>query len=287
MLQKSTLQLLRFKFSLFLMPVYWFALSFIDTVNWTNAIIICIILHIIIYPSSNGYNSYMDMDEESIGGIKNPLKPTKQLFYATLILDIMGVLLSFLISLPFVVIMLLYIIFSRLYSYRGVRLKQYPIVGYLTVITNQGALVFIAIFMGAGLESSDALPWIAVIASSFLIGGFYPITQIYQHKQDRQDGVTTISMLLGIRGTFYFCAFMYLVAFVLLFVSYNFVSNELNFFIILQLFFLPVIVYFIIWFLKVYKKETEANFQNTMKMNWIASIFTNLAFITITIIKLF
>ena len=42
------------------MPVYWFALSFVESINWGNAIGIFVILHLLIYPASNGYNSYMD-----------------------------------------------------------------------------------------------------------------------------------------------------------------------------------------------------------------------------------
>jgi 1,4-dihydroxy-2-naphthoate octaprenyltransferase len=37
-----------------------------------------------------------------------------------------------------------------------------------------------------------------MIAASLLIGGFYPLTQIYQHRQDKEDGVRTLSMLLGL-----------------------------------------------------------------------------------------
>jgi 1,4-dihydroxy-2-naphthoate octaprenyltransferase len=98
MLQASTIQLLRFHFSFFLMPVYWFALSQADAVDAGRSILIFFILHALVYPASNGYNSYMDRDTESIGGIKNPRQPTRQLFYTTIVMDLAGVLLSCLIS---------------------------------------------------------------------------------------------------------------------------------------------------------------------------------------------
>ena len=79
-MRKSTVQLLRFHFSFFLMPVFFFALSNSPRIITSHAIFIFIILHLIVYPASNGYNSYMDKDEDSIGGIKNPLTPTRQLF---------------------------------------------------------------------------------------------------------------------------------------------------------------------------------------------------------------
>src|SRR5215510_15250902 len=98
MLKRSTIQLLRFHFSLFLLPVYLFALSLLDKIDWVDAVVVFIILHLLVYPSSNGYNSYMDRDETPIGGLAKPLQPTKQLFYITLIMDIIAVVFSLFIS---------------------------------------------------------------------------------------------------------------------------------------------------------------------------------------------
>ena len=80
------------------MPVYWFALSVTNQINYTRAILVFVLLHAILYPASNGYNSYNDRDTESIGGVANPMQPTKQLYYITLALDLMGFAFSFFIS---------------------------------------------------------------------------------------------------------------------------------------------------------------------------------------------
>ncbi|WP_204268506.1 hypothetical protein, partial [Escherichia coli] len=70
--------------------------------------------------------------------------------------------------------------------------------------------------------------------------------QIYQHEQDKADGVTTISMLLGKRGTFIFCGLLYTIAFSCLGFYMQSIGAIKQFF-ILQIFFVPVIVYFLIW----------------------------------------
>jgi len=284
LLQRSTVQLLRFPFSYFLMPVYWFALSFVPAINWPRAVGICFIIHLLLYPSSNGYNSYMDRDTDSIGGIAKPLQPTKQLFFATIMMDVFALLAAFFISPLFVSGASLYIICSRLYSYRNIRLKKFPIIGYLTVILNQGAVIFFMVYHGAAQQLSTQVPWQGLIASSFLIGGFYPITQIYQHSSDAKDGVKTISMLLGKRGTFIFCALMYAIAFSILFMYYV-AQKQIGSFLVLQMFFIPVIAYFLRWLLQVWKNEAYADFTHTMRMNWLAGTCTNLAFITLIIIK--
>jgi 1,4-dihydroxy-2-naphthoate octaprenyltransferase len=286
LIQKSTIQLLRIPFSFFLMPVYWFALSSTDPINWKRALLVFILLHVFLYPSSNGYNSYNDRDTESIGGLAQPLLPTRQLYYITLLLDIIGFLLSFLISPLFAGCFLFFIISSRLYSWRGLRLKKYPILGYLLVIINQGSLVFFAIAHGASNDLTMHVPILLIVAAGLLIGGFYPITQIYQHEQDKNDGVTTISILLGKRGTFLFCAILYLLAFACLFIHYQ-ATEQLHNFWIVQLFFIPVVLYFTSWLLQVWKMPEKADFKNTMRMIWLASTCTNLSFITLLILNYF
>lgn len=286
MILKSTIQLLRFHFSYFLMPVYWFALTQLVNINWTRAILIFIILHFLVYPASNGYNSYMDRDDTPIGGLKKPLQPTKQLFYATVLMDLLGLGLSFFISPLFALGTLTYITGSRLYSYRGTRVKKYPLPGFITVIAFQGGLVFWMVYHGSHEFLKTSMPLTPMIAASLLIGGFYPLTQIYQHKQDLEDGVNTISSKLGYKKTFLFCSLIYALAMPVL--GYVFFSSLMikEFFIVL-FFFVPILVYFLWWAIKVWKTETAADFANTMRMNFLASTCTNAAFITVLIMNQF
>jgi 1,4-dihydroxy-2-naphthoate octaprenyltransferase len=64
-----------------------------------------------------------------------------------------------------------------------------------------------------------------------------------------------------------------------------YLNVEMMHFFILQIFMLPVIVFFAVWFAKVVKDKKEANFNNTMRMNMLASVCTNLGFITLLILK--
>ncbi len=284
MLHRSTIQLLRFPFSYFLMPVFWFTVSFVYDINWQRTLFAFLLIHILLYPSSNGYNSFMDRDTESIGGLEKPMQPTKQLFYTTVIMDVAGLLLSFFISWQFAAGFAFYILCSRMYSYRGIRLKRFAIAGYLIVILNQGALIFAMVYHAASKNLSISIPLPGMIAAAFLIGGFYPITQIYQHKADAEDDVKTISMIMGKKGTFIFCTVMYAIAFSILFLYYK-EENRLINFLILQIFFIAVIIYFIKWMLQVWKNESMADFKHTMLMNMLASTCTNFAFITLILLQ--
>jgi 1,4-dihydroxy-2-naphthoate octaprenyltransferase len=283
-LHRSTIQLLRFHFSFFLLPVSLFALSQLKTINWQFAVIVLAILHLLVYPSSNGYNSYMDRDETAIGGLKSPMQPTKELFYTTVVMDIAAVVLSFFVSPLFSLCILLYILASRAYSYRRIRLKQYPIIGFLTVLIFQGALIFFCTYRTLVNKETAYVPILPCIISSLLIGALYPLTQIYQHEEDKRDGVTSISYLLGKRGTFVFSMVLFLSATFLLFLRFNDLG-ELNYFYLYLLIMLPVVLFFLYWMLKVWKNEAEANFKNSLLMNVLSTICTTIFFIILIINK--
>lgn len=284
MLHPSTIQLLRFHFSLFLLPVYLFAISQVPTVDFTKAIIIFVILHFLVYPSSNGYNSYMDRDTSPIGGLKNPLQPTRQLYRITIIMDVIAVLSGLLISIYFSVGILLYILASRAYSSRQIRLKRYPVLGFLTVFIFQGALVFYITYIGTNPSTGLYAPILPCIISSCLIAALYPLTQIYQHKEDKEDGVTTISYLVGKRGTFILSMFLFLGATILMYLHFT-QRNEMNIWFRYLLIMLPVVLFFLTWMRKVWISEQEANFKNSLRMNVIATFCTSIFFVTLILYK--
>ena len=286
MINVSTIKLLRIPFSFFLSPIYFFALAQVPRINWFNAMLIFFIIHFLIYPASNGYNSYMDRDTGSIGGLEIPPPPSPQLFWVTVVLDSIGVLLSFFIGPVFTLVILFYVGASKAYSYRGIRLKKYPYLGYFIVILFQGAVTFWLVYYGSNDEQNFSVPWQGMLICSLLVGGFYPLTQIYQHKQDLDDGVNTISYKLGYIGTFIFCAIVYVLAWI--FMAQFFISNgHGNQLLVIGIFFIPVIVYFTRWFALVYRNTKEANFKNTMKMNWLAATCTNISFLILLIWRWF
>jgi len=282
-IRRSTIQLLRFHFSFFLLPVYLFALSQLPVINWQNAFFVFLILHLLVYPSSNGYNSYMDKDESPIGGLKKPLQPTRELFYTTVVMDVLALVLSFFISPVFALGILLYILASRAYSYRRIRLKKYPVIGFLTVFVFQGAVIFFITYQVAYPDNTLHVPLLPCFISSMLIGALYPLTQIYQHEEDKKDGVVSISYLLGKRGTFVFSMLLFLSATFLLYLRFN-QQDELDYFYLYLLIMLPVVLFFLYWMMKVWRNEESASFRNSLVMNVLSTVCTTI-FSIILIIK--
>ncbi len=279
---KNTLKLLRFHFSVFLLPVSLFSFFYIHPEFNYQLWLVLIIWHFFVFPASNGYNSFNDEDEGPIGGLAKPPMPTKLLLKAVNGMDIVAVLLSFFINIYFVLFVLIYITVSRLYSNKSIRLKKYPVTGFLIVFIFQGLWIFCAnIFaLSTPLLLLSAPVVLSAIASSFLIGTIYPITQIYQHQADEKDGVTTLSMLLGLKGTFVFSIFMFVVASIFIFESFHLQGNLNNFW-LFNLVMLPSTLFFLIWTFRSFKNVTHINFRNTMIMLVLSSMLNTIYFLVL------
>jgi len=281
---KDTVLHLRIPFSLFLFPIFCFALSQAIVVHWTNTIIIFISLHFFIYPGSNAYNSYMDKDEGSIGGLKTPPPVTVKLFYASIIMDILGLVLCLLVGAWLLLFMLMYVAISRAYSWRGIRLKKYPILGWLVVVVFQGGFTFMMVNMCCGNNFNvswfDNKNVLAMLIATLLIGGFYPLTQIYQHDEDSRRGDYTISYKLGVTCTFLFSAFLFLLATgfsLFYFVSFYNVSH----FFVFSISLLPVTMYFLYWLIITLRNRSYADFVHSSRMTIVSSLCMIICFVVI------
>jgi len=279
---------LRFSFSILLLPVFLFAMSQASSVNWIHAFICFVVLHVLVYPSSNAYNSFMDRDTGSIGGLKNPPEVPQSIYMVSLVFDVLALCISYMF-LGFAVFALIasYIIASRTYSYRGIRLKKYPWVGFLIVALFQGSIIYlISIWSFQGSVIFELKLYWGMLISFFMMGSSYPLTQVYQHKQDKEDGVLTLSMVLGVRGTFIFSGIM-LLFFVILMVFFLYSYEHLLMIPLLIFCTFPVSIYFTNWFRKVWRDDLEANFENTMLMSHLGAWSTNLFFGSVFLFKYF
>ncbi len=111
---------------------------------------------------------------------------------------------------------LIYGLVSKAYSHPSIRLKKYPILGWLTVGLFQGSFAFLMCYVGINNFELESLMQnkiiIPAILTTVMLLGNYPMTQIYQHEEDAKHGDKTMSMLLGIRGTFIFVQVVFALA---------------------------------------------------------------------------
>ena len=279
MFSRSAWLHLRIPFSFFLMPVYIFALGISPNFTESRLLWSFVIIHLFLYPASNGFNSYFDKDEKSIGGLKNPPPVNKGLYYLSLLFDGVALVLGFIkISLLFAVMLLVYGLVSKAYSHPSIRLKKFPIGGWLTVGIFQGFFTFLMCYVGIndfGIENlMNARILIPATLSSIILLGTYPMTQVYQHEEDAKRGDRTISLMLGIRGTFLFVLIIFTLASAG-YVWYFYSFYELRFGIMFLISLSPVVIFFLVWFFIVLKNPAKANFSNTMWLNFLSALCLN------------
>lgn len=282
MFKKSTWLHLRIPFSYFLLPVYLFALAVSVNIDPARMFIVFVVLHIFLYPASNGFNSYFDKDTGSIGGLKNPPQVSKGLYYTSLIFDLIAIALGLLINIDFAIMLIVYGLVSKAYSHPSVRLKKYPVTSWLVAGFFQGFFTFLMAYCGLNnlgfftiLTDNVLVPG---LLTSAILWGSYPMTQIYQHDEDSKRGDITLSYKLGLQGTFHFTAIFFSISailFYLYFDAYHQSVYGLHFLISLA----PVLLFFGYWYITVIKDKSKANYANTMWLNAISATCLNAFFI--------
>lgn len=283
MITISSLKHLRIPFSLFLMPVFFFALALTPNLNEQRLLYVFLALHLFLYPSSNGYNSYFDKDEESIGGLKNPPKVTKDLYWLSMAFFLIAIGLGFLINWSFATMILVYGLVSMAYSHPSIRIKKYPWLSWFIAGFFQGFFTFGMVY--AGISDLD---WTVMIKphviipgllTSVMLWGSYPLTQVYQHREDSRRGDRTLSLVLGIKGTFLFASILFLIT-GLAFAWYFIDRNQLEILWIYLSAMAPIMVFFLIWFSFIrLNPEKYASYSWAMGMNTISAMALNAFFI--------
>lgn len=279
---RSTFLHLRIPFSYFLMPVFFLSSLLAPRIDWGNWIISFAVIHFLLYPAANGFNSFYDRDTSSIGGLKNPPEVESALLPVSLFLDLVAVLTGLLISWHFAVSVFLYGICSKLYSFDKIRLKRRPVISWLGTSLVQGGFIFLVVNFAVEPGGQAHMPSVKVllgagIASIFLMG-YYPMTQIFQHEEDRKRGDRTMSMLLGTSGTFIFSGVILSIAVASLsvFLEHFYGAKSLFLFLLLQF---PALVYFVQWYRSYQSGRCRADYDHTMRLSLIAASGMNFFYI--------
>ncbi|MDB4013128.1 UbiA family prenyltransferase [Cyclobacteriaceae bacterium] len=283
----STLKHLRITFSFNLLPIFLFTLAITpQSINWIDALVLFFCWHFFIYPASNGFNSYFDKDKESIAGIKYPPKVTKELYYFSIALDVIGILLALCIHLTTAISMLIYGLISKAYSHPSIRLKKRPIVSWIIVSVFQGYFVFLVTYWTIHdipiSRLTTSMIQIPALLTTMMLMSAYPITQVYQHKEDRERGDFTLSLRLGVLGTFHFTALGFVIT-ALGYVSYFFYYHDLQTMLLYLILMIPLLIYYIFWYQKVIKSIDLADFEHTMKLNRLSALCLNTFFLLLII----
>ncbi len=214
----AALQHLRLHFSLLLAPVFLLGGAFAGAEASLSFWILFFAFHVFLYGGSHAINAAFDRDTGPVGGMYHPPPVPRGLFLTGVLLKLAGLLLSLLSGLTAAIIYLAYAVLSTAYSHPAIRLKRYPVLGALTVMIGQGLLPFLAAW-SLGDAAWGLSEGFAVSATALLMLSLYPLSQIYQHDEDAARGDRTLSILLGVRGTFRFALIIGVLGALLLFLA--------------------------------------------------------------------
>jgi hypothetical protein len=289
MFEFSSWKHLRIPFSFYLLPVFIFAWAVAKDVEFFRLVIVFLTLHLFLYPSSNGYNSYFDKDEESIGGLKYPPKVTSGLYYLSITFFGVSLLLGLVVNVSYSLMMLVYGLVSMAYSHPSVRLKKYAYVSWVTAGAFQGYFTFCMAYAGLTGNGWDVflIPEIYVpgLLTSVILMGSYPLTQVYQHGEDKKRGDITLSLSLGILGTFGFASVWFIFSGIGFVAYFKWIGDLWAIWGFLAAMF-PVILYFFTWFTLVKTNPSRyVTYEWAMWMNRISALALNIFFLCYLFLK--
>lgn len=262
-----------------LAPVFLFAAS--DGEHTRGFWLAAVCQFLCLYPASHGFNSFYDRDEGSIAGVKSPPKVEGELIWVALGLDVVGLGIAAFVSWEYFVLVLVYGLVSKAYSHPWTRWKAKPWFGWLVVSVFQGAVTYVMSYVAVHelpVPGLDFEQWFASGITTLWIASSYPLTQIYQHTEDSRRGDKTLSLWLGVNGTFAFTAIGFVCAQACLAVWAGIFSHW-NLFWCIQAGFLPSALYFLWW-----SRSGRPRFENAMAMSWLSATGVNIALILYSIL---
>lgn len=257
---------LRMPFSIYLLPVCLFALTLPPGITtWWRVLWVLFVIHVLVYPAANTFNSYYDKDEGSVNGLESPPPVDKTLFWVSMGLEALSLVAAVFINLQFVAFIVVYGLFMKAYSHPAIRIKKRPVASWLLISLFQGGFVFLMTYMIVHelsfwelfVTSGQIGLGLGTLISTLNILALYPVTQVYQHAEDASRGDLTISRLLGVRGTFvnaWVCLLAVGVCFLV------FYQGTWPFWLMLSLL-VPAIVYLAVLTYRVWQNPAAANFR--------------------------
>ena len=197
--------LLRLPFQFLLSPIFLWGYLLADG-TWNATLLIAYLsFHLFLYAGGTALNSYYDRDEGPIGGLAHPPPPPTQLLEFSLVWQLIGFALALAVNLEFAAMYFVMFWMSIAYSHPRIRLKGKPFGALATIMLGQGILPFYAGWVtarGTLQNGAEGLAILGALSATLIIGGMYPLTQIYQLDADAERGDLTSARFLGVNNSF-------------------------------------------------------------------------------------
>jgi hypothetical protein len=168
---------------------------------------------------------------------------------------------------------------SKAYSWNKIRLKRMPVTSWLLIGSGVGTATFLMIVLFLNEPDFSILTDLRYLLPAALVGifilGFYPLTQVYQHEEDLKRGDRTISIIMGISGTFFLSFTLLSISLIMLGIYIYFAfTPDLTYLYVSLL--IPGVIYFIYWWRLVSMDKKQASFDHCFRLSFIAASGLNI-----------
>lgn len=252
-----------------------------DTLNLDQFLIQFLNIHLLLFGGATAYNSYWDKDEGPIGGLAHPPAMYEWMRPASIILQFLGLWIASWIGWLFVLFYVVSMIFFWLYSTPLARWKGSPLKSLIAIGISTGTNSFMMGYLAAGPDSPGVNEFFAALGVAFVILSMYPVSQIFQIKEDLRRGDQTFASKFGKKGVEHF----FLITFIMgaLIIAITFYEFEL---LLSFLFgFVSLGTGFFIWHQLSHLKGRSEEYAKVMNMKYGASFSFVLFILVILILK--
>ena len=179
---------------------YLAAALIVDEVNWVQYWVQFINVHVLLFGGATAFNSWHDKDEGPIGGLKSPPKMHQWMRPASMVLQFFGLIWAINVNWNFTIIYAVSILFFWLYSSPLTRWKGKPVLSLVAIGVSTGTNSFFMGFLAAGGYPITWFEDLTALGVSFLILSLYPVSQVFQTKEDLKRGDVTFAAKFGLKG---------------------------------------------------------------------------------------
>lgn len=192
---------LRLHYQLFILSGgYLLGALFVENVNWAQLWEQFINVHILLFGGATAYNSWWDKDEGPIGGLKTPPKMAQWMWPASMVMQYIGLAWAVSVNWNYVIIYAVSMLFFWLYSTPLARWKGKPVLSFVAIGISTGTNSFLLGFLAAGGYPITFFEDLIALGVALILLSLYPVSQVFQIKEDLQRGDKTFAARYGLRG---------------------------------------------------------------------------------------
>lgn len=273
---------LRWHYQLFILSGGFLLGGFLSSsMDWHWFLIQFANVHLLLFGGATAYNSYWDRDTGPVGGLKNPPGMTRWMWPASLMLQLLGLLVALPVGTLFVTFYGLSMLLFWLYSTPLFRWKGRPILSLIAIGISTGANSVILGYLAAAVVSAAVTITVIIpaVGTALILLSLYPVSQVYQLNEDTLRGDRTFAVQYGYHGVFLFFKISFMLGLLLIGGS------------ILYLHTIPGVVFLVlggvtgagVWMVMRRLSSEDGDYEKVM---WI-KYSTSLAFVSFLLIALF